>query len=165
MIKQNLLKSLLPLLLAQIVILAPQVSAQNVQNKPFGLGIIAGDPYGLSGKYWVNKNQAVDAFAGVDLDHSESFQLHADYLFHNYSMFNVKNNPIALYLGAGPKFVFDDHEHDGDTSFGLRFPLGLSYVFPHDPIELFSELAPAVDIAPESEFQLNWGLGFRFYFK
>ncbi len=163
--RQKLLKSLLLFLLAQIIILAPQASAQNTKNKPFGLGIIAGDPYGASGKYWVDKTQAIDAFAGVDLDHSESFQLHADYLFHNFSMLNIKNNPVALYLGAGPKFVFDDDEHDGDTSFGLRFPLGLSYLFPRDPIELFSELAPALDIAPDSKFQLNWGLGVRFYFK
>jgi hypothetical protein len=142
--------------------LAPQALAQ---DKGFGVGAIAGDPFGFTGKYWINQTRAVDGAVAWRLDDNNSFQLHADYLFHDSQLLKTKNFALPAYVGIGPKFVFDDEDHNDDTSFGLRVPVGLSYPFKRDPIELFAEIAPGMDIAPNAEFDLNWGVGFRFYFK
>ena len=145
--------------------LSSSASAQNAQGETWGAGVVAGDPFGLSGKYWVDKTQAIDAAAGWDVTHTESFELYADYLFHNFEMLSIKERPVALFFGAGPRFTFNDQDHDGDTSFGLRLPVGLTYLLPHDPIEMFGEIVPGMDLAPSSQFKLQWGLGVRFYFK
>ena len=134
------------------------------QTEGFGLGIAAGDPAGVTGKYWLDERQAVDLTLGwATVDH-DGFQINADYLFHNIDFLKLNDSPLPLYAGVGPRLIFSDKHYDRDTSFGLRFPLGITYPFPRDPVEVFAEVVPGFDIAPSATFQLDWDLGFRLYF-
>lgn len=135
-------------------------------RKGFGIGMVVGAPTGLSVKKWFGNN-AVDAAAGWS---SDAFHVHADYLFHDSSL--TKGN-VPIHFGIGGRLKFEDEDHnkghhndddDGDTRLGLRIPLGINYIFAKHPFDIFAEIAPVLDLVPETDFSLDAGVGVRFYF-
>jgi len=137
-------------------------------NGPLGLGVILGEPTGFSGKYFLDadRNRAIDMGLAWSLDDDSGFHIHGDYLLHNYSLlrdaFHVTKGKLPLYYGLGGRFQFREHNHDDE--FGLRIPLGMSYMFADIPIDLFAELAPVVNFVPDTGLDLEGGVGVRFYF-
>ena len=139
-----------------------------------GLGAIIGEPTGITLKKWVNETQAFDAAAGWSFSDYDSFHFHADYLFHNFEVFDLSGNPNAgrlpLYAGIGGRIKLRDHhdhphhDHDHDR-LGIRVPLGIAYLMHENPIEFFAELVPVLDVAPDTDFDLNIAAGVRFYIK
>jgi len=136
-----------------------------------GVGIIVGEPTGLSLKNWVSEKRAYDAGAAWSFSENESFQLHADYLIHDFTL--VKDDPadmrISLYYGIGARVKMKDDDdnngrNDEDALVGIRFPLGVSYLFVKNPVELFLEFVPVFDFVPETDFDLNAAVGVRYYF-
>ena len=53
---------------------------------------------------------------------------------------------------------------DADDNIGIRFPIGIEYYFDDLPIAVFVEIVPILDLVPSSDFDINGGLGGRFYF-
>ena len=53
--------------------------------------------------------------------------------------------------------------NNDDPRLGLRIPLGLSYLISNSPLELFGELAPVLDLTPDTTFRVNGGLGLRYW--
>jgi len=138
----------------------------------FGAGIIIGEPTGLSFKYWLdgdNKN-AVDGAIAWSLDNNKFFQIHADYLFHNYRMFKIKKGKLGFYFGGGARIKIRNDNNDindkdkDDTRLGLRIPFGLDYVFSNVPIDIFLEIVPVMDLIPSTDFNLNASIGTRYFF-
>ena len=43
-------------------------------------------------------------------------------------------------------------------------PVGLAYPFDRNRFDFFFELVPIMDLAPDTDFSLNAGLGLRFWF-
>lgn len=129
-----------------------------------GLGIIVGEPTGISIKKWIDNKHAIDGAIAISLAEDDSFQLHADYLIHNTES---SLNPPELkgsapwYYGVGGRL----RTNDGDTHLGVRVPLGITYLFADAPVDFFAEVAPVLDIAPEVSLGLNGALGLRYYFK
>ena len=124
-----------------------------------GIGFILGEPTGLSGKYWLTHTDAVDFGAAWSFVHEASFQLHADYLFHDFSVFHPSEGRMPLYYGIGGRLRFSHA-----SRLGVRGVLGLNYMFDTAPVDAFVELAPVLDIAPKTEFNLMGGIGVRFFF-
>ena len=125
-----------------------------------GLGIILGEPTGFSGKLWTGKTTAFDAGAAWSFVNGGTFfQVHGDFLFHNFNVFQVDKGQLALYYGFGGRVKFAD-----ETLVSVRVPLGLSYQFEKTSIELFLEVAPMLDVVPATEVGVAGGAGFRFYF-
>jgi hypothetical protein len=52
------------------------------QSRGFGLGIILGEPTGISAKYWTGSTTALDFGLGYSFEKNSRMHLHADYLFH-----------------------------------------------------------------------------------
>lgn len=48
---------------------------------------------------------------------------------------------------------------------GIRIPVGVSYEFPSAPFDVFGEIAPIVDLAPETELAFNAGVGVRVWLR
>ncbi|MFW6134559.1 MAG: hypothetical protein ACOC5R_03175 [Elusimicrobiota bacterium] len=46
---------------------------------------------------------------------------------------------------------------------GIRGVLGIEYFFEDNPVEVFIEIAPILEILPKSGISLSGGLGFHFY--
>jgi hypothetical protein len=131
------------------------------EGKGFGLGIIIGEPTGISMKGWLSSTTAIDAGVAWSFANETSLHIHADYLLHSFNVFETSET-IPLYYGIGGRIKVGDHDK---SRVGVRMVVGLSYIFKKAPIDLFMEVAPILDLAPETKLQGNAGIGARFYFR
>ncbi|GAB4303675.1 MAG: hypothetical protein Kow0090_19260 [Myxococcota bacterium] len=134
---------------------------------PFGLGIILGEPSGITGKLWLTEGNALQMTASWSLNH-DSFIVIGDY---TYSFWYIIRSADAvafpLYVGFGGALGIGGKEHPWDKSdpkLALRIPLGLAVAFRRAPVEIFLEVAPAILVIPEVEGDVMGGIGARFYF-
>jgi hypothetical protein len=126
----------------------------------FELGVIGGNPLGISAKLWLTPTRAIDAGVGWTLlGDGTNLQLHADYLFHNFDVVKVDKGSLPLYSGLGARFRFGT-----DSRFGIRVPIGAQYITASRTFSLFLEVAPIISFIPDAEVDLNVGLGVRFFF-
>jgi len=152
--------------MAIIVLLLAVGSANARMQDTFGLGVIIGEPTGLSLKYWLDEERAIDGAAAWSYSENDSFQLHGDYLIHNYELLDAREMPA--YYGIGARLKFKDNEgrgrNENNAIFGIRVPVGITYLFDDAPLDLFFELVPVLDLAPDVELDINAAVGLRFYF-
>ena len=159
---------LLPLLLV-IILTAKPIAAQ---DHGFGMGIILGEPTGLSAKYWTSNKNAFDFGLGLAVggdrisNHdnyyygSDRVHFHVDYLWHSFNAISSTER-FPLYYGIGARF----NSGDGyDGSFGIRGVFGIAW-FPHStPIDVFVELVPVFQLTPSAGLGFDAGLGIRYFF-
>jgi hypothetical protein len=136
-----------------------------------GLGLMAGNPSGLSLKVWTGPHVALDAGLGYSYwwNGGSAVQVHGDVLWHSNSLTQSADGYLPLYIGLGARVKLADVPHDyPDTRIGIRIPFGLEYVFSAVPIGLFLELVPTLDLAgvpaDAARFEPNSSIGFRYYF-
>ncbi len=144
-------------------------SSSSAHAQGFGVGIIAGDPTGLSVKKWLENGRAIDAAAAWSFDEPDAFQLHADYLWHR-DIPGISDRFcgwMPFYFGVGGRVGLTEGNrwHDNETRVGVRIPLGITYVFEQTPLDLFFEVAPTLDVAPRTDVDLDAAIGIRFYFR
>ena len=134
-------------------------TASQAQND-LGVGVILGEPTGLSAKLWVSDSNAFDAGLAWSFANDTSIQMHADYLYHRVHFFDKNDfeGRVPVYFGLGGRMILDD-----DSRIGVRFPVGVGHTLQHFPIELFAEIVPILDIAPDTDFDLNGAVGIRYY--
>lgn len=137
-----------------------------------GLGIILGEPTGVSAKAWINKEHAIDAAAAWSFSENASFQLHADYLIHNFGLLKTGDigGRLPIYFGIGGRLKLEDHDNvngrnSDDALLGVRIPFGIAYLFAKAPVEVFAEIVPILDLVPDTDFDMNGAIGARFYFR
>ena len=140
-------------------------------NGPFGLGIIVGNPTGISATYELSSANAV---AGALAWHFyNGVQIQGDYLWKDLQLIKTSANPIGGYIGAGLRFqtwsgrwcgrsrVCDDSRGVG---VGVRLPLGFEYALTPHPFHFFLEIVPTLDLIPATDLDLDVALGARFFF-
>ena len=130
------------------------------QNKRIGAGIIVGEPTGLSFKYWLTDNTALDAGLAWSFVDENAFQIQADYLIHNFSLIKISNGKLPFYFGIGGRLKFSN-----DATLGVRVPLGLAYIFSDEPIDIFLEIVPILDLLPQTDFTISAAIGGRYFFE
>ncbi len=150
------MKKSIILFLLGIIVLPITLEAQ---DRGFGLGIILGEPTGVSFKSWISGRDAFDVAVAWSFEGEGAIHVHADYLFHNFRLFRVEKGDLVLYYGIGARVKTADR-----TQVGVRIPLGLSYLFERDPIEIFFELGPIMNVTPKTLFRMTTGVGIRYYF-
>lgn len=131
----------------------------DAQDSGLGLGVILGEPSGVSIKTWVGSREAFDVAIAWSFEGEGAFHIHADYLFHNFRLFHIQKGNLVLYYGIGARVKTVDK-----TQVGIRIPLGLSYLFGKDPVEIFFELGPILNVTPSTVFRMTTGVGVRYYF-
>jgi hypothetical protein len=146
------------IVLALLLLLAVQ-SAGFAQQRPLGLGIIVGEPTGLSGKWWTGKRTALDAAVAWSFAHESALHLHADYLFHHFDLLELDDAVLPVYFGIGGRIKLED-----ESRAGVRIPVGIAYVIAGVPLDFFFELVPLLDLTPETVFRLNGSVGMRYFF-
>jgi hypothetical protein len=129
------------------------------QQEGVGLGVILGEPTGVSFKTWLKKTHAIDAAAAWSFGREDALHLHADYLIHNYSLLTFDKTTIPLYYGIGGRLKFENN-----SRFGVRFPVGITVFIREAPIDLFLEVVPILNLAPDTDFDMNAAIGARYYF-
>ena len=129
------------------------------QSRGFGLGIVIGEPTGLSAKLWTSSSNALDFAAAWSFKGDGHLLLQADYVWHSFDLIRVSSGRLPLYYGIGGRVIFAD-----DPLVGVRIPVGLNYQFATAPIDIFVEIVPILDLIPSTDFDLGGGLGVRFWF-
>jgi len=143
---------------------------------PFGLGVIIGGPTGVTGKYWISGNNAIDMHIGLDgIGRGGGGGFYADYLWH-FNLTSTGAFDLPLYIGPGLGIVIDDddeycnrfgdcrREDDAAVWLAIRAPLGIAFLFKSFPGELFLELPFSLNLVPAVFFDIDVAIGFRFYF-
>jgi hypothetical protein len=135
----------------------------SASGQGLGVGIIAGNPTGISVKKWLCDGNAIDGAAAWSFDGHNAFQLHADYLWHH----DFPSSRVPFYCGVGGRVGFDEgnRRHNGETRAGVRFPLGVTYFLERAPVDVFVEVVPVFDVAPRTDLELGAAVGIRYYFR
>ena len=131
----------------------------SAQDKRIGLGIIVGEPTGVSFKYWTTNTTAFDAALAWSFIDGGAFHIHADYIFHNFNLIRISEGKLPFYYGIGGRI-----KTANKTQVGVRVPLGLAYMFNTAPIDIFLEVVPILDLAPKTDFRINAAIGARYFF-
>lgn len=144
------------LLFIGFLLITQSASAQD----EFGIGIIVGEPTGITAKQWLSKQHAIDAGVAWSFSHDTTIQIHGDYLYHRVYFFNADdyNGRIPVYFGIGGRTILSD-----EAQVGVRFPVGIGRTLKEYPMEFFFELVPILDVAPDTDFDFNAAIGFRYY--
>ncbi|MFZ5947523.1 MAG: hypothetical protein ACOYU5_06095 [Stygiobacter sp.] len=131
------------------------------QEKGFGIGVMIGEPTGISAKYWLDNSTAVDFGLAYSLFHSKSsFSFHADYVIHNYEL--IKSNyKIPIYYGVGGRIRL----YSNNTYLGARGVAGILYIDKNYPFDVFFEIAPVFNLLPETSLHLDLAIGARYYIR
>jgi len=131
------------------------------QDKGFGLGVIIGEPSGVSAKSWMTSTTAVDAALAWSFVDNGALHIHADYLFHNFQIISIDGKgKLPVYYGIGARIKFGND----DTRLAVRIPVGIDYMFGDAPVDIFLEVVPMLELIPKTKFQFNAALGARYFF-
>jgi hypothetical protein len=135
-----------------------------------GIGIMVGEPTGISFKNWLDNTHAVDAGLAWSFSENSSLHLHADYLFHDFTMLKPTDlrGRMPVYYGLGGRIKFESSgggRNDRDALVGVRIPLGVAYYPEHSSIDIFAEIVPIMDLVPDTHADINVSVGARFFFK
>jgi hypothetical protein len=147
------------ILLSAILIIALHASLGMAQESGMGLGIMLGEPTGISFKNWATGKTALAGGVAWSFGSEDALHIHADYLFHNFGFFPVEKGKLPFYYGLGGRIKLED-----ESLIGVRIPLGVNYIFQDAPLDIFLEIAPLMDLAPETEFNMNGAVGMRYFF-
>lgn len=125
----------------------------------FGLGIIAGQPTGVTAKQWLGVNVSVDAALAWSFVHEGALYFHTDLQFHSFGRQPIEDGRLGVYAGAGGRILVTD-----TVNVGFRVPLGILYLFGGVPLDLFLEIAPTLELFPATAMSGGAAIGMRYYF-
>lgn len=159
--------------LVALIALTSTALAKTPKDYNIGLGIVLGEPTGLTAKYWFDDTNALDAHLSFDFT-DEAFVVSSNYLFH-FDILQLRTDAAELpfYVGIGGKLQFDAGNEQGDKkadkdddflSVGARVPFGADLLFTRIPLEIFIEVGIGVRLIPATRPDLDGGLGIRYYF-
>lgn len=140
------------------LVLATNVWAVGGNN---GVGIVFGDPSGLTFQHKIDAKQFTDFYFAYTWDEEWIFM--GDYKYRLHGLFDGQV-PVTPYVGLGAFLKIEDHKHNDDLALGVRIPLGVEWVAPEVPVTLFAELVPALRIIKSTDGDFQAGIGGRFFF-
>lgn len=156
---------ILPIVAFATTVFSP-IAAVSHANQPqhFGLGGILGEPTGVSAKYTIDRQFAVQGALGLSLI-EKGLWLSTDFLIHIHNVFR-DGGKLPLYLGAG--LVIQDRGGSGkdksrETSLGIRGVAGVEYLA-QDRISIFGELSVQPFLLPSLDLGISVGAGARYWF-
>ena len=144
-----------------LTLLALSAYDLRAQNRGTGLGVILGEPTGISFKHWVSGTTAIDAGLAWSFD-ADRTHFHMTYLIHAFDWIKSTDDfgsRLNFYYGVGGRAILENNSRAGG-----RGVLGLVYFFKGAPLDAFVEIAPIMDVVPETDFNLNGGIGMRYFF-
>lgn len=144
-------------------------------NKTFGLGLELGAPTGITGKYFLSADRALDFGVGTIYNYFDRYGLHlyGDYLFHPISLASAAEFELPLYIGLGGRlWDFEDRGGAGDPddafALGFRVPVGIAFDFNNVPLDIFVQVVPVLDFffgyRRSAYIDLDASVGIRYWF-
>ena len=145
--------------LSVVLLIFGNVQIASADKRDFGLGVILGEPTGISLKKWLGGTTAIDVAAAWSFVNEGSLYFHIDYLVHNFNLFKTKKGKLPLYYGIGGRIIAEDK-----SRVGVRIPIGLSYIFDNVPLDVFAEIGLVLDLVPKTEVGFTAFIGIRYFF-
>ena len=146
-------------------------SPSRADKGTIGIGLILGEPTGISVKIYLRDDQAIQACAGSAFING-GIQVHADYVFHPWILTQKDSYVLPVYIGPGLRAI--DYRGGGNSNtfaFGMRGVVGLLFDFKDIPLDAFVEVAGVLEYRFANETgdkgvhpALNVGAGARYYF-
>ncbi|MCX6168129.1 MAG: hypothetical protein NTX65_02230 [Ignavibacteriales bacterium] len=148
-----------------VLFLLTAVNESIAQKRSFGLGVMLGEPSGISAKLWTSDNNAFDFGLGWSVfnnrnDSGNSFHFHMDYLWHSFNAISSTER-FPLYYGIGGRFRGGA---GNESTLAVRGVLGIAWLPRDTPIDVFIELAPSLEFTPSTGFALDAAIGARYFF-
>ena len=148
------------------------VQASVAQDRDFGLGVIIGEPTGISAKLWTSPVNAFDfglgwsyggdrignyngSYNGGDRTH-----FHMDYLWHSFDAIRSTER-FPLYYGIGGRI---NSGAGYNSSLAIRGVFGIEWMPRSTPVDIFLEVAPSLELTSSTGFGMDGAFGARYYF-
>ena len=143
---------------------APPTSSSSPSPSPipegFGLGIVVGDPSGITASLPMGANNALNLTVGYGLSHQEAnLTVLGSYVWHARDLVTVDAGRVSLYFGPGARFRLAEAS---EVSLGVT--LGMDYLFENAPLQVYLEVCPGINIVPNTNTNATAGLGLRYFF-
>jgi len=146
---------------------APGEQGRPAEKGTLGIGIILGEPTGVSARLYLKDDQAIQAAIGASFV-ANGIQADADYVFHPVILQDRDAFVLPLYVGPGVRFIDYAGGSNGSSHFatGLRAVGGMLFDFKNVPLDAFLEVAGVLeyDFKNGAGLGLNLGAGVRYYF-
>ncbi len=145
------------------------INSAAAQNRGFGVGIILGEPTGISLKSWIGPSSALDFAVAWSFERYNSLTIHVDYLKHNFRLIRVDKGALPFYYGIGGRIKLRDDDaprnNNDETRLGVRVPVGLAYHFENVTLDVFLEVVPILELVPSTDFTMSAAVGIRYFFR
>jgi|GEM_PF-1160874 len=159
---------------------ATAANASASDRNGFSLGLILGDPTGLTLRAGLGESNAIQAHLGFSPFPGDAIAIMVDWTYDAWVF--LRDNPTAslpFYFGFGGKaewfsghyYAYHDHRDYSDQShfgFGARGLVGLRASFVNAPFDIFIELAPVgfLVIVPDTGiyYDIDFAIGARYRF-
>ena len=133
-----------------------------------GVGIILGEPTGITAKLYLKDDQAIQAAVGSAFI-GGGLQIHGDYVFHPYILQTRPSFVLPVYFGPGVRLIdYTNGRDDSSFAIGARLVGGLLFDFKSVPLDAFIEVAGVLEYefkdGKGAAIKLNAGAGVRYYF-
>ncbi len=134
----------------------------------FGIGIIFGEPTGITAKLYLKDDQAIQAALGLAFI-GAGVHAHVDYVFHPYILQTRESFVLPVYVGPGVRMIqYRDGRDTNYFAFGARVVGGILFDFKRIPLDAFVEVAGVLEYRAHDGdhfgIALNAGAGARYYF-
>ncbi len=132
----------------------------------FGIGIILGEPTGVSAKLYLQDDQAIQAGLGFAFI-SSGIHLHVDYVFHPWILQSRESFVLPVYIGPGIRLINREKGRDDqEFAIGVRGVVGLLFDFKGVPLDAFVEVAGLIELEFDNGpgLDINAAAGARYYF-
>jgi len=131
------------------------------QEKGFGLGVVIGDPTGVSAKLVMSQQSALQfGFSLTDRFKGNRALMSLDYLWHDFGLIRSTER-FPVYYGVGGALSTGG---GGEAALGVRGVFGVAWLSRPAPIDVFFQVVPTVIVVPASSFGIGAGIGIRFFF-
>jgi hypothetical protein len=153
-------------ILAMFAALLPATAHGRAQG--LGVGVVLGEPVGLTVAYRPNERQSVQLMQGWSFG-QKRMHMGLDYM---HSVTEITSDdtlglryPVNVGIGLrGRLFGSGTVAAAERGSFGLRFPLSVGVEPDVFPLEVYFEMAPVWVVAPISHGGFDGGIGARVFF-
>lgn len=143
-------------------------------GRSVGIGVILGEPTGLTLKAWTGRASALNF--GLTYSFGSYFIFMTDYLWHFPEAFSQGRvgSQFVPYVGLGAEVFFGDsspyysrtrfrNSTFDSVAFGARIPLGIEFSPQGTPFGIFAEIVPGVGLLPGMFGFVQGGIGARVY--
>jgi hypothetical protein len=147
------------------------IQCSQAQTRNFGIGLIIGEPTGISAKLWTASDNALDFGLGWSMDGYDRYNdryynnnnsrvhFHMDYLWHAFNVIHSAQQ-FPLYYGIGGSL---NSGSGYNSSVAVRGVFGISWLPRDTPLDVFLELVPTLRLTNSSGLYIGAGIGARYY--